>query len=83
MIYPEGFIMQKFGSGRKMANINGWIIYPVDDITEFYCIFFFGGGGGGRLKIDYDAAVISALSARWRRSRPPPHPPSHHTHTKP
>ncbi len=22
----------------KMANISGWMIYPVNDITEFYCI---------------------------------------------
>ena len=21
-----------------MANVSGWMIYPVDDITEFYCI---------------------------------------------
>ena len=21
-----------------MANISGWMIYPVDDITEVYCI---------------------------------------------
>ena len=21
-----------------MINISGWMIYPVDDITEFYCI---------------------------------------------
>ncbi len=32
-----GFIMSKFGSGRKMANLSGWMIYPVDDISEFYC----------------------------------------------
>ena len=24
-----------------MANISGWMIYPVDDTTEFYCSFFF------------------------------------------
>ena len=24
-------------TGPKMANIRGWMIYPVDDITEFYC----------------------------------------------
>ena len=23
-----------------MANISGWMIHPVDDITEFYCILF-------------------------------------------
>ena len=23
-----------------MANISGWMIYPVDDVTEFYCIGF-------------------------------------------
>ena len=23
----------------KMANTSGWMIYPVDDITEFYCTF--------------------------------------------
>ncbi len=33
----RGFYYGKTWSRPKMANISGWMIYPVDDITEFYC----------------------------------------------
>ena len=35
----RGFYHVKIRSRPKMANISGWMIYPVDDITEFYCIW--------------------------------------------
>ena len=34
----RGFYYVKIRFRPKMANISGWMIYPVDDITEFYCI---------------------------------------------
>ena len=37
MIYPEGFIRLKIRFRPKMAKRSGWMIYPVDDITGFYC----------------------------------------------
>ena len=38
-----GWYIRRFYNGKirfrpKMANISGWMIYPVDDITEVYCI---------------------------------------------
>ena len=33
-----GFYYVKIRFRPKMANISGWMIYPVDDITGFYCI---------------------------------------------
>ena len=33
-----GFYYVKIRFRLKMANISGWMIYPVEDITEFYCI---------------------------------------------
>ena len=34
----RGFYYVKIQFRPKMTNISGWMIYPVDDITEFYCI---------------------------------------------
>ena len=33
----RGFYYVKIRFRPKMANISGWRIYPVDDITGFYC----------------------------------------------
>ena len=33
----RGFYNVKIRFRPKMANISGWRIYPVDDITGFYC----------------------------------------------
>ena len=40
-----GWYIRRFYNGKirfrsKMANISGWMIYPVDDITGVYCITF-------------------------------------------
>ena len=34
----RGFYYVKVRFQPKMANRSGWMIYPVDDITGFYCI---------------------------------------------
>ena len=38
--YIRRFYNRKIRFRSKMANISGWMIYPVDDITGVYCITF-------------------------------------------
>ena len=35
-----------------MANISGWMIYPVDDVTGFYCSWYDDSNYYGPVRVD-------------------------------
>ncbi len=76
MIHPDpGFIMLNNRFRPIMANVNGWMIYPVDDVNEFYCSSSSSchaaanGLGAGKNKLEFCGRISHTHTSRIDRSR--------------